>query len=211
MNAVERILEFIRYNKLSVNSFEKQCGLSSGYMSKTKNMSTDVVMKVVRTFPDLSLQWVMSGEGSMLNEEDFSEDIPNETSIKRVPHIPFRAAAGYLGVEAESIDLRDAPHHAQIDFFDRYDMTITVDGMSMYPRFITGDILAIERIARGAANDGGTYVVATREGAVVKVVEQSGDYLRLIPLNKDYPTTQAHWDSVLGLYRIVGMLRTDIP
>ena len=210
MSPIERIKEFALFNKLSISSLEKACGFSNGYLKNTKNMSAEAVMKVIAAYPDLSLTWVMSGEGSMLNEADELECALIQTA-KTLPHIPFRAAAGYLGVEAESIDLRDAPHHAQIDFFDRYDMTITVDGMSMYPRFITGDILAIERIARGAANDGGTYVVATREGAVVKVVEQSGDYLRLIPLNKDYPTTQAHWDSVLGLYRIVGMLRTDIP
>ena len=183
------------------SKFARLVGMQQANISKIlsggRTCDQAVINKIAISL-DINPEWLATGEGEL-------------KKTKTLPHIPFRAAAGYLGVEAESIDLRDAPHHAQIDFFDRYDMTITVDGMSMYPRFVTGDILAIERIERGAAYNGGTYVVATREGAVVKVVEQSGDYLRLIPLNKDYPTTQAHWDSVLGLYRIVGMLRTDIP
>lgn len=64
----ERILQFIEYKGLSVASFEKEVGLSNGAV---RNMGQDTrqktLDKISKTYPELNIDWVVTGNGNMLN------------------------------------------------------------------------------------------------------------------------------------------------
>ena len=67
-NAIrERLIEFINSQKLSINRFEKECGLSTGYVrNMRKSISPEKLESIVHSFPSLSPGWLMTGEGAML-------------------------------------------------------------------------------------------------------------------------------------------------
>lgn len=73
----DRLLLFIREREMSVYAFEKQCGLSQGYVKNLgKSISTDKLGKITQHFPILSPSWLMFGEGSMYyNEIDLAADM----------------------------------------------------------------------------------------------------------------------------------------
>ncbi|MDO5342869.1 MAG: hypothetical protein Q4F69_10525 [Bacteroidia bacterium] len=67
----ERLLDFIKYKGLTVKSFEKECGLSNGFVSKTgKSIREASLRQISLRFPELNLQWLEHGIDSMLTTPD---------------------------------------------------------------------------------------------------------------------------------------------
>ena len=70
MSVKERIKVFLEYKKMSQAAFEKQCGLSNGYVNNIrKSISDNILQRVVLTFPELNPVWLRMGEGKMLLKE----------------------------------------------------------------------------------------------------------------------------------------------
>lgn len=65
----QRLMKFMSYREISASRFERMCGLSNGYFNKLRNApGLDKIDKMLRVFPELNREWVLTGEGSMLNE-----------------------------------------------------------------------------------------------------------------------------------------------
>ena len=63
----DRILVFIRHLNIGQNKFERSCGLSCGTISSVKTAPNgSTILKIIDTYPELSLEWLMRGEGEML-------------------------------------------------------------------------------------------------------------------------------------------------
>ena len=63
-----RINEFISSKGLSVAEFERICGLSNGYVRKVKDsLGKRGLFDILRNFPELNKDWLLTGEGKMLN------------------------------------------------------------------------------------------------------------------------------------------------
>lgn len=63
----ERLMDFIKSQKLSINRFEQECGLSGGYVrNMRRSISPDKLGNIVTNFPELNPGWLMTGEGDML-------------------------------------------------------------------------------------------------------------------------------------------------
>jgi transcriptional regulator with XRE-family HTH domain len=68
MTIKERIYSFIEYKGITVKKFEELCGLSNGYISSMrKGFGTDKLNNVLTMFPELNREWLLYGEGEMLN------------------------------------------------------------------------------------------------------------------------------------------------
>ena len=65
----QRLMKFMDYKEISASRFERMCGLSNGYFNKLRNApGLDKIDKMLRVFPELSREWVLTGEEPMLNE-----------------------------------------------------------------------------------------------------------------------------------------------
>lgn len=69
MTVKERINQFIDYKGISINAFESSIGVSKSYWSNTQKISAEVVAEVLRVYSELSAEWIMCGNGSMLKQE----------------------------------------------------------------------------------------------------------------------------------------------
>ena len=69
-NTVTRIKEFIDFKGISVRKFEETVGFSNGsFASQYKNNKTigvDKVEYILQSFPEISAEWLLTGEGEML-------------------------------------------------------------------------------------------------------------------------------------------------
>lgn len=69
---VERLERLLRYYGLSASSFADKIGVQrssiSHLLSGRNKPSLDFVMKVVRSFPEVNLYWLLNGKGSFPQE-----------------------------------------------------------------------------------------------------------------------------------------------
>lgn len=63
----QRLVQFIEYINLPVHQFEQKVGLSNGYVRNIrKSITQDKLEKIALTYPELSKEWLIFGEGEML-------------------------------------------------------------------------------------------------------------------------------------------------
>lgn len=68
MTVKDRIMEFCRMSGIKPGRFERECGLSNAYLSKLKHEpSRDKLGKIFARYPELNKDWLLNGEGPMLN------------------------------------------------------------------------------------------------------------------------------------------------
>jgi transcriptional regulator with XRE-family HTH domain len=78
----ERIIEFIRFKNISQKAFEKEVGLSNGYVNNIRrSIQPDKLQKIALQYPDLNTGWLMTGEGEMIRNNQQIGDITSSTVI----------------------------------------------------------------------------------------------------------------------------------
>jgi len=106
----KRLFEFLAYLGIGQNKFEKNCGLSIGYINKLKgDMKLDTINKIISTYSELNKDWLMSGEGDMLKNEKNtkSEDLSMSDLVRILDNvsesIKQNAEANKLNAEANKL------------------------------------------------------------------------------------------------------------
>ncbi|MDG1572979.1 hypothetical protein OZ410_11680 [Robiginitalea sp. M366] len=78
LKTIDRLIEFINYAGLSARQFDISIGASNGYtlrMHKNRaSIGSDVIENIIRTYPDLNVVWLLTGDGKMLKSQE-EEDI----------------------------------------------------------------------------------------------------------------------------------------
>lgn len=68
MGIKERFKEFIAYKKLTQRRFQASIGVSSAYINSiTDGIGADVLRRVSIAYPELNTNWLLTGDGDMLN------------------------------------------------------------------------------------------------------------------------------------------------
>lgn len=195
----QRVMQIIKKEDISVRQFEKMCGFSNRYVKTLENSSPTIekMEKIIATFPYVNKNWLMFGTGEMESKE---------TDVETRPRIPTSVAAGTLMGFADAIQNYDCDMQPVIRNFPAYDYTIQIKGDSMEPKFEGGDEVAIKKVT-SFVEWGKTYVLDTRDGAVIKRIFDDGDSFRCVSFNKDYPDFNVQKNDVFGIYKVVGLIR----
>ncbi len=70
MDIKDRLKEVRDYAKMGQTNFEKHTGISSGYFNKVKSsVGSDTIIKIADKFPELNIEWLITGNGTMLKSE----------------------------------------------------------------------------------------------------------------------------------------------
>lgn len=102
----ERLRKYIAYRGLSVSAFENSAGLSSGYVATIGRALQDATIgKIGRVFPDLNIDWVLTGDGEMLNGYSVVVAADAEAKLKVVQ---LQAEVKALKEENERLRLQNA-------------------------------------------------------------------------------------------------------
>lgn len=63
----DRILQFIKFEKLTTVEFEKSIGVSNGYVTSiSRSIQPDKLGIISDVYPQLNIEWLLIGKGSML-------------------------------------------------------------------------------------------------------------------------------------------------
>lgn len=182
---------------------------------------------------DISADWLLTGKGPMLKNEISAsasplhltptipvDDISNEpeaipfaeaarSGLHPIPLVTQKAAAGF-GNGDFSIEESDVKEYYVIPKFKycHVDFMIEVSGLSMYPHFNPGDVIACSILRNSQFLQWNKcHVIATREqGILVKRLMPGEDkkHLRAISDNKEYPPFEIPVDEITGIAVVVG-------
>lgn len=167
---------------------------------------------LVRTDPAKNINYIppTTPIGSIPNEPEaipFAEAARN--GLHPIPLVTQKAAAGF-GNGDFSIEEADVKEYYVIPKFKycHVDFMIEVSGLSMYPHFNPGDVIACSILRNTQFLQWNKcHVIATREqGILVKRIMPGEDkkHLRAISDNKEYPPFDIPVDEITGIAVVVG-------
>ncbi|MCR9227163.1 MAG: helix-turn-helix domain-containing protein [Flavobacteriaceae bacterium] len=85
---VARIEVVIEYLEMSVSAFADEIGVQRSSMSHLLNgrnkPSLDFIMKLVDTYPEVGLDWLLRGKGSFPSKEDAGDELIPQKNITEI-------------------------------------------------------------------------------------------------------------------------------
>ncbi|MDY5533781.1 MAG: S24 family peptidase [Butyricimonas virosa] len=209
MRKIDRFDKYMAFKELNDNKVTIQLGLSIGTLGKSRkegrDLSDRVIEQILNFYTDLNKIWLLTGEGKMLKDDT---EIPHmEVLSVGIPHI--ESVEAYCG-PGQGFDVavmrKECPMY-NIPGMEGADFTIKAKGRSMinreYPdRSVKeGDYIGCVKCRSGVIRFGEVYALATSEGIMVKIVQESDreGYVLLESFNKEegfkpfhYPIVDIH-------------------
>ena len=87
-NIKERILYFLEYKGVTKSKFFEKIGMTYGNFtgkSKETPLNSEAISNILLEFPDINLDWLVSGKGSMLKTESngsVSQNLVGDNSVQ---------------------------------------------------------------------------------------------------------------------------------
>jgi hypothetical protein len=72
----DRILKIIELYCENKSQFYKKTGLSNGFLDKVKDIGVSKLEYILKAYPDINPEWLLTGKGSMLKEESIVSEPP---------------------------------------------------------------------------------------------------------------------------------------
>lgn len=174
-NLSDGIRQFIDYKGISINKFSTSVGASNSYFNKilkdNNSIGSDRIEKILRTYPEINPEWLLTGEGDMLRNttpiKDSKNLIPLYDDVSTIGGTSMVADISGVSTPSEYIDAGD--------WFSGVTAAIRHYGDSMveYPN---GCILALRQLhEQSSIVWGRNYVVETSEIRVTKRLQTCKD------------------------------------
>lgn len=210
----QRILTFADTLGISKRNFYATIGVSRGTLESKTGITEEVMAKFIATYPQVSIEWLLTGAGHMIKSSSTESDQAIEyTESHRIdiptrPRIPFNAAAGALSVAIGAVTEEECERLPLIPTLPEYDFTIPIKGDSMMPDFHSGDEVACRFINEASFIQWGyPHVLDTAQGVVLKSIYQDEDNIICKSLNPRYPDFTIPKNEILHMAIVVGFIR----
>lgn len=214
MSTKERFVEYLKVKGVGQTAFEEQAGLSRGAIAKKTGFSADSIEKIASACPDLNINWLITGTGSMINNTT-SVVTNTPTTDRDIKIIDIRVCAGHgIGFDGEENKITGYVNIP--DFTGCYG--IIVYGDSMYDMYMPGDTIFVRKVTDWKNIDNGQpHVVITNEDRLLKTIHidykektttlSSYNDSRYPDGKRKYPDMMIDLDSdVKHIYKVVGKL-----
>ena len=146
-------------------------------------------------------------DGERFFNEAKQREETDHVEVVTKPRLPITAAAGVLSDYLGGVLAHECEQIPVVRSIPDYDFTMLVKGNSMEPKYEGGDEIACKKV-ESLIEWGKTYVLATRDGAVLKRLYEAENGVRCVSYNHDeYPDFFVKGDDILGVYRVVGLIR----
>lgn len=208
----DRVSAYCERKNIAISRFEMLAKLSNGYINNVKGRpSNEKIENIYRAFPDLNIEWLLTGEGNMLRSEDSQSRRTEAVSApgpKEVPYYDVDFAAGFPEMENDQTQVPSGL--VRLPQFDGADCLVNVTGGSMSPLISSGDAVALRRVSGpDAILYGEVYAIVTDEYRTIKRVRRSDvpGRIRLVPENPDYDPQDIDVAGIRHIYRVLGSVK----
>ena len=135
-----------------------------------------------------------------------------EGKVKNVPYYDIDATAGNVTIFAED-GAEYIKEYISVPAFSDCEMYLNVSGSSMYPKYCSGELIALKKLTDfEVVAYGEAYLIVTREQRLLKYIKKSTqkNMWALHSEHKDYEPFDIHVAKVLHLYIIKGKITKNI-
>lgn len=208
MDTKSNLLIFIKKKNISKTDFYKKTGLSNGFLDKGGSVTSANLETILNSFPEISLDWLVTGRGSMLRNE---LPVAHPAAVgEGIPLIPINAMAGAFAGEQRVLELECDRY--VVPAFKEAEFLITVKGSSMIPKYNSGDIVACKRLPLDTFFQWNkVYVLDTEQGPLIKRVKQgsSPDTITIHSDNPNYEPFELPRTCIYHIALVVGVIRLE--
>ena len=203
--------KFFKDKGLSQREIADNMSVSSAYINAVlcgrKAIGKKVAEKLSNLY-GLSASWLLTGEGEMLNQTTERKEATEKEKPNGLPLIPIEAMAGVLsGMDTSVMEYDCERYH--VPLFSGADFLIRIQGDSMMPKYVPGNIVACKRVPLDKLwfQWGKVYVIDTRQGALIKRIEPSSEgFISLCSDNPSYKPFDLPVDEINGVALVIGQI-----
>lgn len=214
MDKKERLLLLIEhYSDGNKSEFARKIGVSPQAISTWVSRNTFDIDLVYSNCENLSPEWLLTGEGEMLQEEEekLPEAYPTDNPREGIPLIPLSAMAGAFTDEVSVLEYECERYVVPV--FKGAEFLIPVKGDSMTPTYSSGDIVACKRIPMTDLffQWNKPYILDTDQGPLLKRLQPGRDekHVTIISDNERYTPFQLHLKHVRAVAIVIGTIRLE--
>ena len=163
----------------------------------------------------------MTGIGDMLEYSPKRRELSSNDTIpvahpassptEGIPLIPIEAMAGALTTEQTVLDYECERY--VVPAFKGADFLIHVKGMSMYPKYNSGDIVACKRVPMSGLffQWNKVYVIDTDQGPLIKRIKPGCDkeHILIVSDNSDYDPFELPVSAIHTVALVIGVIRLE--
>jgi len=204
----QRILSYAEILGVSKRTFYTEIGVSRGTLEAKTGITEDVLAKFIATYPNISLDWLLTGMGSMLKEEG-SKPLVSYDSKMGVPYYNVDFVGGFDLVFNDQTIVPTS--NIIFEPFAEAQFWCNVTGHSMEPQINHGDIVALKEVP--SLDDilfGEMYAVVLDCARTIKTLRKADDpnKIRFIPANKDgYDEQEFDKKRIKKVFTVLGSIR----
>lgn len=216
-NVKERVL-FIAENKgIAKNKFIESIGMTYGNFNgsqRKRPLNSDAINNILSNNPEISAEWLLTGEGSMIKEENV-RNVKAKSNITGIPLLPISAFAGIGDTAANGVNFDTIEERYEVPLFDgiKIDFMLPVRGSSMYPKYSSGDVVACRLVKELLFIQWNkVYVIDTlSQGVIMKRLKKSTAKENLICKsdNADYDPFYLPKEEIRNIALVVGVIRLE--
>lgn len=220
-----KILTFLSEMGISQYDFYRKTGITRGILSQNNGISEENIARFLAVYPQVSAEWLLTGRGNMLREEDeqlaqptiaaqFPLRTDRQVEMQSTPLYELDASAGLVALFNETA--RQVPvSHLQIPDLPPCDGAIYVRGDSMYPLLKSGDIVLYKEV-RNISNGilwGEMYLLSFEIDGdwyiAIKYIQRADDdrFVRLVSHNPHHSPKDIPLDSIRALALVKASVR----
>lgn len=215
----ERLKQYIDDKGLSIRAFEMAIGMSNGNFGKAlangSPIKSDFLESILNIYEDINPAWLLTGKGPMLLDdvkEHTGAPATKATSPSEgIPLIPFSAMAGALTGEQTALEYECERY--VVPAFKDADFLMQVKGVSMQPTYLSGDIVACQRVPLSDIffQWNKTYVLDTSQGALIKRVKPGKDdhHILIVSDNTQYDPFELSRSDIHAVALVIGLIRLE--
>ncbi|MBR6305740.1 MAG: hypothetical protein IKR38_03035 [Bacteroidales bacterium] len=210
----ERLVAFLADIGWSQSKFERECGMSNGYVNNIRqSIQPDKLQRIAQRFPALNISWLLIGDST--GEEMYRIPRPKELNtpenkLKGIPMIPLEAFASPGEPNYDDIHVLD---YYMVDEFKDCDFVIRIKGDSMTPRYASGDVVACKKIVEMLYFQWGrVYVLYTQSnGLMIKRIQPSEkeDCIKCVSDNGKYAPFDVPRSDIVSLALVNGLVSLE--
>lgn len=216
MTKKDRLIKLIEYySNGNKSEFARKMGVSPQAINTWLSRDTFDVDIIYAKCERLSGDWLLTGKGSMLLDDT---SVPSEAPATKatspsegIPLIPFSAMAGALAGEQTALDYECERY--VVPAFKNADFLMRVQGVSMQPTYLSGDIVACQRVPLSDIffQWNKTYVLDTSQGALIKRVKPGKDdrHILIVSDNTQYDPFELSCASIHAIALVIGLIRLE--
>lgn len=205
MDIKDRLKEIRDYAKMGQTNFEKHTGIASGYFNKVKgSIGSDTLLKIIDKYPEVNIDWLITGKGSMLKTASvpvaaISEE-PKKGSIPYYDNLPVSA-----GLQDMSLYSSDETPSGWVNIPGvSAEGLFPVVGCSMKPEINPGDVVGLSAVNKWDIVDPDKiYMVVTNDDRMIKhLATDDEDREILWCISPNYNKFSIRKEEIKFIYRV---------